>query len=156
MSAVLYSLKCSYQLDDNHLTSQNSNTHFYIGLNVWRWIKLWVMLEAIKFHMPYASNHSYQVENEYIYVYIYAILPDTTITIYSTVRIPPSDSFLCHTQSVTYKQFIWQLKWDMKNNTTWQPLFNLQQTSRDYPLAILTMKLRVCCKKKWREELEHY
>jgi hypothetical protein len=39
----------------------------------------------------------------------------------------------------------------MKNNTACPPSFNSQQTSRDYPLAILTMKLRVYCKEHWRE-----
>jgi hypothetical protein len=40
----------------------------------------------------------------------------------------------------------------MKNNTACPLLFNLQQTSIDYPLAILIMKLRVYSKQQWREE----
>jgi hypothetical protein len=84
---------------------------------------------------------------------IYAVLSATHHqTVYSTVRIPPSDPLVCHTQSVTNKHFIWQLEWSMKNNTACPPLFDLQRTFRDYPLAILTMKLRVCCKEQWKEE----
>lgn len=74
---------------------------------------------------------------------------------HTTVRVPPSDPLLYHTQSVTNKHFIWQLEWCMKNNTACPPLFNSQQTSRDYPLAILTMKLRVYYKGQWREERQH-